>query len=181
MSLSSFYTILVFSIVTLVFSGCLKPSKTMEEMQPYTGPIMEIDSSETIYSDSAEMRVRLKTAKQVELQDGNREFPNGVRVEFYENGVLKSTLTSNFARYYKKNNKYMVSGNVEIKDLIQEKKMNTEEMFWLPTDERIYIENDKQVIITTKDGVLHGKGLEATQDFSRYKILSPYSDAITVK
>jgi LPS export ABC transporter protein LptC len=153
----------------------------MEEMKPYSGPVMEIENSETIYSDSAETKVILRAAKQIELQNGNREFPNGVLVEFYENGVIKSTLTSNFARFYKNLNKYMVSGDVVIRDMEEGKRMNTEELFWLPMEERIYIVKDKQVIITTKDGVLHGKGLEAKQDFSKYKILNPTSPGINLK
>ncbi|HWZ23581.1 MAG TPA: LPS export ABC transporter periplasmic protein LptC [Cytophagaceae bacterium] len=178
---SSVYKALLFLIVCITFSGCLKPSKTMEEMKPYSGPVMEIENSETIYSDSAETKVILRAAKQIELQNGNREFPNGVLVEFYENGVIKSTLTSNFARFYKNLNKYMVSGDVVIRDMEEGKRMNTEELFWLPMEERIYIVKDKQVIITTKDGVLHGKGLEAKQDFSKYKILNPTSPGINLK
>jgi LPS export ABC transporter protein LptC len=175
------HTALLFSLSAIVCSGCLKPSKTMEEMKPYEGPIMVIENMETIYSDSAEMKVKLKAPRQEELQNGNREFPKGVRVEFYENGTVRTVLTSNFGRFYKELNKYMVSGDVVIKSLTEEKKLNTEELFWLPAEERIYVDKSKQVIITTKDGVLHGKGLEAKQDFSTYKILNPTSDGITVK
>jgi LPS export ABC transporter protein LptC len=119
------------------------------------------------------VRVRLKAKKQVALQNGNREFPEGVLVEFYNDKKVTSTLTSNFARYYKETNKYMVSGNVIIKNLEEGKTMNTEELFWLPLEERIYVEKDKQVIITTQTDVLYGKGLEAKEDFSSYKILHP--------
>ena len=154
--------------------SCLKPNKTMEEMKPYDGPVMEIENMETIFSDFAEVKIKLKAPKQIELQNGNREFPKGLLVEFYEGGKIKSTLTSNFGRYYKETNKYMVSGNVIIKSLEEEKRMNTEEMFWIPAEERIYVEKDKQVVITTKKEVLYGNGLEAKQDFSDYTILKPH-------
>jgi LPS export ABC transporter protein LptC len=163
------------------FMGCLKPTKTMEEMKSYDGPVMELENMETIYSDSAEVKVKLKSPKQIELQNGNREFPIGLLVEFYENGKIKSTLTSNFGRYYKDANKYMVSGNVIIKSLEEEKRMNTEEMFWLPAEERIYVEKDKQVVITTKTEVLHGTGLEAKQDFSDYTLLHPHGETSKFK
>ena len=157
-----------------IFMGCFKTTKTMEEMKPYEGPVMEIENMETIYSDSAEVKVKLKSPKEIELQNGNREFPNGLLVEFFEDGKIKSTLTSNFGRFYKETNKYMVSGNVIIKSLADGKRMNTEEMFWLPAEERIYVEKNKQVVITTQTEVLHGTGLEAKQDFSDYTLLKPH-------
>ncbi len=150
-------------------------------MRLYDGPITEIDNIETVYSDSAEVKIILKADKQIELQSGDREFPKGLLVEFYEDGHVKTTLTSNFGRHYKSSNRYMVSGNVVITDSVEGKKMNTEELFWLPDEDRVYVEKDKQVIVTTKDGVLHGKGLEANQNFSSYKILNPTSDGITIK
>ncbi len=164
--------------IVLTGSGCFNSSKTMEEMQPYDGPLMELDSMETIYSDHAETRVRLRAKKQLALQNSNREFPEGVFVEFYDGQVVTSTLTSNYAMYYKESAKYMVSGNVIIKNLKEQKTLKTEELFWLPNEERIYVENDKQVIITTKTGVLYGKGLEAKEDFSSYKILHPTGEEL---
>jgi LPS export ABC transporter protein LptC len=145
----------------------------MEEMKPYDGPLMEIDNMETIYSDAAETKVKLKAKKQFALQNGNREFPQGVFVEFFSGKKVTSTLVSNYAIFYKETNRYMVSGNVIIKNLEEGKTLNTEELFWYPGEERIYVDKEKQVIITTKTGVLYGKGLEAKEDFSSYKILKP--------
>jgi LPS export ABC transporter protein LptC len=145
----------------------------MEQMKPYDGPLMEIDSMETIYSDVAETRVRVRAKKQLGLQNGNREFPQGLFIEFFEKGKVASTLTSNFGRYYKDLNKYLVSGNVVIKDLDEGKQLNTEELFWMPAEERIFVDPSKQVIITTKTDVLNGFGLEAKEDFSKYRILNP--------
>ena len=47
-------------------------------------------------------------------------------------------------------------------------RLNTEELFWNPTDEEIYTE--KFVRIETEDQILLGQGLTADQDFSTYKI-----------
>ena len=145
----------------------------MEEMKPYDGPVMELDTMETHYTEKGETKVILKANKQLELQNGNREFPKGVFVEFYENKEVQSTLVANFGRFYKETGHYMVSGNVIIKNLKEGKKLVTEELFWYPNNEKIKVEPDKQVIITTKDDILYGSGLEAKQDFSTYKILKP--------
>jgi LPS export ABC transporter protein LptC len=164
-------TVLV--LVGGLLSGCFQNNKTLEEMKPYDGPLMEVEKMETIYSDSAEVKVIIKADRQVELQDGNREFPEGVLVEFFEHDKITSTLTANFGRYYSNTNRYMVSGDVVIKNLEEGKRLNTEELFWHPAEEKIHVDKDKQVIITTKSEVLYGKGLEAAQDFSKYKILQP--------
>ncbi len=157
----------------LVFlSSCFKNSKTMEQMKPYTGPAMEIDNIETIYSDLAIPRVKLTGAKQIELQNGNREFPKGVVVEFYdESGAASSVLTANFARYYKDMNKYLVTGNVIVKSIGEHKTLKTEELNWDPIRQKIFTE--KFVTIETAKEILTGQGLEAKEDFSSYKILKP--------
>ncbi len=142
-------------------------------MKPYDGPLMEIDSLKTIYSDNAEVKVILRAPKQLALQMGDREFPKGVVVDFYEGGEISSTLTSNYGRYFKETNKYVVSGNVIINNTKESKRLNTEELYWMPAEEKILVKEDKQVIITTKTDVLKGEGLEAKQDFSTYKILHP--------
>lgn len=167
-------------IPLLLAFGCIKNTKTMEDMKPYDGPLMIVDSLETIYTDEADIKMILRAKKQLALQNSDREFPEGVLVDFYESGKVSSTLTSNYGRYYKETNKYMVSGNVIIDNIKEGKKLNTEELFWFPSEERIVVEKDKQVIITTKTDVLKGEGLEATQDFSSYKILKP-SGVTTIK
>jgi len=153
--------------------SCFNGSNTLDEMKPYEGPLMEIDSMKTIYSDEAEVKVILRAPKQLALQVGDREFPNGVIVDFYEGGEISSTLTSNYGRYFKETNKYVVSGNVIINELKDSKRLNTEELYWMPAEEKIVVKEDKQVIITTKTDVLKGTGLDAKQDFSTYKILHP--------
>jgi LPS export ABC transporter protein LptC len=176
-----YFSLFILTVASvLLFSGCLKPSKTMEEMKPYDGPVMEVEILETTFSESAETTVKLKAPRQWELQNGDREFPNGLLVEFYEQGSIKSTLTANYGKVYKETNKYMVSGNVVIKNLKEERKMTTEEMFWLPSKGendknkgRILVDSTKQVIITTKTNVLYGKGLNAAQDLSDYEITHP--------
>jgi LPS export ABC transporter protein LptC len=160
-------------ICFIVLESCINNAKTMEEMKPYDGPLMEVDSMKTIYTEEAVTKVIVKAPKQLVLQIGDREFPKGVKVDFYEGGEISSTLTSNYARHYKESNKYMVSGNVVINNVKEAKRLNTEELFWMPAEERILVARDKQVIITTKTDVLKGEGLEAKQDFSSYKILKP--------
>lgn len=141
-------------------------------IETYQGPVMEVENVETLYSDSTVLRIRLKAPKQIELQNGDREFPNGVYVEFYdESGKMTSTLTANSATFYKEKNSYKVLGNVIIKNLEEQKTLKTEELNWFPDKQKV--NTDKFIRIETPDQILTGEGLDAREDFSSYKIRKP--------
>jgi LPS export ABC transporter protein LptC len=153
-------------------ASCIKNNKTMDQMKSYDGPLMDIDSVLTIFSDSAVVRVKMSGVKQYEFENGNREFPKGVRVEFFgEDGDSSSVLTSNYARYFKDQDLYQVTGNVIIRSIGEKKTMKTEELYWKPGNKKVYTE--KTVTIQTVDKMLIGEGLEATEDFSYYEIKKP--------
>lgn len=152
----------------------MKETKSIEEMKPYDGPAMVVDNVETLYSDSAIVRVSLKAARQIELQNGDREFPNGVFLQFYdEQGDPSSTLTANTGKFVKETNLYTVTGNVEIVNPVKQEKLKTELLNWDPKIQKIYNDTTTFVTIQTPEEILTGKGLVASEDFSSYKILNP--------
>jgi LPS export ABC transporter protein LptC len=133
---------------------------------------MEADTVEIIYSDSAVVRVIVKASKQFEFENGDREFPNDIFIEFYEtDGTLSSTLEANSAYYTKEKDLYKAEGDVEVIGFIDSRKMNSEELYWEPQKEEIY--TDKFVRIQSQDQISTGTGLVAKQDFSSYRILKP--------
>ena len=107
-----------------------------------------------------------------EFENGDREFPEGLYLEFYdESGKLESTLRANEAYYFKKENQWRGRGKVEVKNLEKNEQLNTEELFWKPADEKIF--TDKFVTIRQQSDVIYGQGLEAKQDMSDYVIKKP--------
>jgi LPS export ABC transporter protein LptC len=154
-----------------ILSSCIKEEK-LSEVVMYTGPFMELTNIETLYSDSAILRVKLKAPKQIEDQNGDRKFPNGVYVEFYnEEGKMSSTLKANTGEYNKLHNLYTVRGNVIIENMEEKRKMNSEELLWDPQKKKVH--TNKFVRIETPEEIITGEGLDATQDFSDYTILKP--------
>jgi len=146
---------------------------------------MEVDSSTILYSDSAVVRVKIEAPRQLEFENGDKEFPNTIFIEFYEpTGELSSTLAANKAYYTKQTDVYKANGDVEVIGYLEPQKLNTEELFWNPGDEEIYTETF--VRIETDDQISTGNGLKAKQDFSSYRILKPKGtiyleqDSITV-
>jgi LPS export ABC transporter protein LptC len=160
-------------ITTIIFYSCQK-ARSYEQIKPYDGPAMEVFDIETIYSDSSIVRVKLTAPKEVELQNGDRLFPEGVFIDFFDQeGVKTSTLRGNSGKYEKEKNLYNVKGDVEIKSIAEQKKMNSEELFWDPNKDEVYCDTSTFVRIQTPTEILMGKGLKTNQNFTSYKILQP--------
>ncbi|MFA0961610.1 LPS export ABC transporter periplasmic protein LptC [Roseivirga sp. BDSF3-8] len=166
----TFLSLMLMAIVA-VATACSDDSKALEEMKPYEGPMLEMDSVETLFSDSAIVRVRLVAGKRLDFRNGDSEYPEGVYIEFFgPDGNLRSTLRSNKGFYHGETNLYQVDGNVEVINE-QSEKLNTEQLFWNPADEQVYTE--KFVRIQSDGQLLMGEGLRAEQDFSSYEIMKP--------
>ena len=144
----------------------------MKKFEEYTGPAIEAENITTLFTDSAQLKVKLQAPVQWELQNKDREFPKGMEVDFYENdSTHTSKLTANYGYYYDVEKLYKATGNVIINNKEKGEKMTTEELFWEPENEKIY--TTKFVRIQTEDEILEGYGLEAKEDFSSYKIKNP--------
>ena len=162
---------LLTKILTLYFlvavSSC--GDEEIKTFKEYEGPLMEGENVTTFYTDSAVLKIKLFAKKQWEHQNKDREFPEGMKVDFHENDTLTTTqLTANYGYFYDETGLYKVTGNVIINNHKKKETLKTEELFWKPDEERIY--TDKFVRIETPKEILEGNGLEAKEDFSSYKI-----------
>jgi len=163
------FLISIFSLLIVACSSGLEKKKNFKE---YSGPTMEADSIKILYSDSAKVRVIVKASKQYEFENGDREFPDDIFIEFYDpDGTMSSTLEANSAYFTKETNIYKAEGDVEVIGYIDPKKLNSEELYWEPGKEEIYTETF--VRIQSEDQISTGSGLRAKQDFSSYRILNP--------
>lgn len=164
--IASIFTILGFSACSIK-----EPVKVFE---PYEGPLVEIHNVESLFSDSSVVRVRLRAPLQYELQNKDREFPEGIEIEFFDgNKEVESTLVANYAKFDAETSIYNVKGNVIINNIDKGEKLESENLFWNPDTEEISAPDDVQVRVQTAEEVLVGKGLVAKQDFTEYKILNP--------
>ncbi len=163
--------LLTISLVFLLLA-CGNTDQEIKELKPYDGPINMAEDMVLYQSEAATLRVKLVTPKFLEFVNGNREFPEGIYMEFYnEQGIMTTTLKANEAIYFKEEDHWRGRGDVEIVNVENQEQLNTEELFWKPKDERMF--TDKFVTIRLPDQVLYGKGLEAKQDFSEYTIKQP--------
>lgn len=147
----------------------------LKEPQEYKGPLREVENIEMYYTENDRIKVKMLADLVYEFQNGDREFPKGVYLEFYnEFGKMESTLRANHAYFFKDQDQWRGRGKVEVKNIAKNEQLNTEELFWKPVQQKIFTE--KFVTIRQQGDVIYGTGLDAKQDLSDYTITKPYGD-----
>lgn len=172
--------LLVVGVITLfgALSAC-GGEEVEQEVEPFTGPLLEADSIRTLYSDSAVVRVMVQGPKQFQFQNGDQEFPEGIYIEFYESdGSTSSTLVANHGFFFVEENRYTGIGDIEVISVKDNKKLLTDTLHWSQPDEKVYTKS--RVTIIEEGDTLRGQGLEAAQDFSSYTILKPEGSTLLV-
>lgn len=160
----------LFFLVTVLACSC--SSSDNKEPLEYKGPLSEVENVELYYSENDKVKVKMLADLLYEFENGDREFPKGVYMEFYnEFGHLESTLRANHAYFFKKEDQWRGRGKVEVKNIEKNEQLNTEELFWKPNDKKIFTE--KFVTIRQQGDVIYGEGLDAKQDLSDYVIKKP--------
>lgn len=133
-------------------------------------PIKKGKNVELTYSENARIKVKV-TAPLLEEYMGDKnytEMRKSIEVNFFDSlQKVTTTLTANYAINKISENIMEAKNNVIV---INEKgdKLNTEHLIWQQDSAKIY--TDEFVKITTKDEIIMGEGLDANQDFSKYKI-----------
>lgn len=148
-----------------------------ENTQPleYEGPLQQAENVDLFYTENQLIKVKMKAPVLYEFKTGDREFPKGLYLEFYdEAGKLSSTLKADHAYYFKSEDKWRARGKVEVVNTEKNEQLNTEELFWFPVKEEIL--SEKFVTIRQQQTILYGEGLEAKQDMSTYSILKPQGE-----
>lgn len=160
-------------ISALLTSACTSKETTQPLL--YEGPLREAENVELYYSEEQVVKIKLLADVVYEFQQGDREFPKGINIEFFdETGKLTSTLRANHAYYFKNEDQWRARGKVEVVNLEKNEQLNTEELFWRPTKEEIFTESF--VTIRMQNEVIYGEGLEAKQDMSSYTIKKPQGE-----
>ncbi|MFM7858696.1 MAG: LPS export ABC transporter periplasmic protein LptC [Flammeovirgaceae bacterium] len=156
--------------MVLQLSSCGRKEKPLP--QEYKGPLRVAHDFTTYTTEKDHVKAYLKAKTVFEFQNGDREFPRGVYIEFMDTlGNVTSTLKANTAYYFKVDNKWRGRGNVEVKNIEKNQQLNTEELFWYPGTQKISTE--KFVTIRDFNDVAYGTGLDAAQDMSNYTLKNP--------
>lgn len=170
---------LLFGLLSVSLWACKDKSHVLDH-EKYEGPSVAMKNINMLVTDSTLVKLRLVAATQHELTNGDREFPDGLYLEFFnKKGQISSTLKSKTGYFFSKENYYQAEGDVEMHSVASGDNLTTEVLYWTPKEERIH--TDQFVTITTGDEVLTGEGLEADQSFKEYTIIKPSGTMTLVK
>ncbi len=134
----------------------------------YEGPIMSIEDLNVTYLDSGRVAVKVSTAIQQKLKNEDEIYPKTVYVNFInKDGVEYSSLRGDSAKYFHRDNYYLIQGNVFVYNREEQQSLSTNELIWEPNKQRIL--SKKKVKVNTPFDQIIGNGMEAAQDFSSYK------------
>lgn len=160
--------LVLLSLVGSVIFSC-RESVDPEALKIYDGPINSAINILLVQSDSAIIRSEITAAKQLEFLNGNIEFPEGIEIKFFtKEGELETTMRADRGYFIKTENLYRGEGNVQIKNLLKDQRLQTEEIFWNQAEKKIY--TDKFVTIQEKQTLFNGTGMEADDSFSDYTL-----------
>lgn len=152
-------------------SSC-KDNKELVDQPLYTGPLSSLDSINTLLSDSGNLIMHLMADRQNNFENQDREWPEGLFLEsFNDEGKISIMFSANYVYYNNEEQLYRAEGNVLVRSYENGDELNTEELFWSPRKKEFYTE--KFVTIKSEGEVHTGEGMEANQDFTSYRILKP--------
>jgi len=167
-------------LVAMAIGLCLYSCKKKDEKAvnvkkvQYQGPMVEAKNTLTFYSDSAKLKIKLAAKLRLEYKNGDQDFPQGIVIDFYNrSGQNESRLTADKGKFIKEKRVYTAIGNVVVENLLEQKKLLTEELHWTPDNQTVYTEPDMLVHIITPAEKLDGYGLKAKQDLSVYRLARP--------
>lgn len=175
--MSKDHSLFLLLLLAFGFSAC-RESVDVSALEVYDGPINAATDIHLIQSDSAVLRSEIRAAKQLEYANGNLEFPEGIDITFYEkDGTVGTTMRADRGYFLKTENLYKGVGDVRVDNILENQKLQAEELFWDPGEKRIYTET----FVTVQDNqtIFNGTGMESDETFTNYK-LKNITDSRTV-
>jgi len=160
--------------IFLLLGSLISCDNTLDspKFEIYEGPDNITENINAVYTDSALIKAKVKAPIQEILRNGDNEYSKGMNINFFdEQEELENTLTCEYSIKNVKTGIWSIRGNVIINNIKKKEKLNTEELFWDASADRIWTK--KFVRIETEDQILTGTGLESDQKFSEYEILKP--------
>ena len=126
--------------------------------------------AEYLYTDAGRPRYRLQAGRIAEWtrEPQRYEITEGLRLQFFDSlGAPGSTLTARRGIILPQANRMEVYEEVVFVN-VKGERLDTEKVVWYQDSARIY--TDKAVRIQRGQDIIHGQGLDASEDFSRYAI-----------
>jgi len=158
----------------LLAAGCQKKDDVVKHII-YNGPQLETENVVELLSDSARLHIRLTAPLEQVFDNSDRLYPKGTTVTIYDKPgkVIVNTIKARWAKFDNAKQLFILRGAVKVANVPEQQQLDTEELFYNRSQQKIYTDSAMFVRVQTPTEVLTGNGLTANQDFSRYGIHRP--------
>ncbi|HET7361420.1 MAG TPA: LPS export ABC transporter periplasmic protein LptC [Salinimicrobium sp.] len=167
---SKFSGIVTICFVAMLFS-CEGNLKEVRELSmPADAPQAIGYGMDMVYTNEGEVVATLKGDKFLDFTNKEfpyREFPEGLKVQFFDDENQKSTVTADYGIQYLETGIVDLRGNVEIitSDSVR---LSADQLYWDQKQEWVF--TDKPNTITFKNGAVNtGQGFDANQEFTTFR------------
>lgn len=155
----------------LLCAGCKNDLDRVAAIEvPGNGPDRVTYGAEYLFSDSGLVRNRLRagTVQEFMAAPPRTELGDGVELCFFgPTGREGSRLTAQRGTILEAQRRMQVDGDVVFTN-VKGERLETEQLIWVQDSARIFTE--RPVRIHRGNDIIHGLGLDATEDFSRYTV-----------
>lgn len=160
----------IFILVLLSFASCKTDIEKVNKLAVTQDT--DYDISENVLMIQSELGrkraiISAPLVKRWNEGSAKTEFPNGLRVIFYDNNLDSTILTADYGVNMEETREMIVSGNVLVLNYKNES-LETEKLIW--NEDTRTMSTDTFIIIKTPDEILKGKGMDADEKFINYKI-----------
>lgn len=169
---SNFYVLILKTALFLIFSICSCDNNTQEIKDINNGkpqPLGMTSNLRMVYSDSMKISAILTSNKHIDFTNLSfkySEFPEGVKVVFYDKENKQSELTSDFAVLYESTKIIDLRGNVLLKSS-DGAELFSQQLYWDAVDDWIFTEFPFE--FNDDDYQISATRLDANKEFTNFK------------
>lgn len=169
------YFIPVMVFMAGMFFSCVNDLDKVKQVT--TRPDSPNETSEDlhiVYTDSgfAQVEIFASIAETYSQPKEMTQFKDGLKVNFFNpDGSIASTLTSLYGEIDQKSGNITVRDSVRLRNIEQEKTLETEILYWNQKGDSIY--TDKAVVVKSPDMILSGIGAWTTPKFDTAQFFKP--------
>ena len=169
------YLIPVMIFMAGIFFSCVNDLDKVKKVT--TRPDSPNETSEdlhVVYTDSGLTQIEIfaTIAETYSEPKAMTQFKDGLKVNFFNpDGSIASTLTSLYGEIDQKTGNITVRDSVRLRNIEEQKTMETEVLYWNQKGDSIY--TDKAVVVKSPDMILSGIGAWTTPKFDTAQFYKP--------
>ena len=157
--------------------SCENDTKEINGLNERVIDIEEVKNVNGIMTQTAQMKAELSAPLMLKVKADTvyTEFPNTLKVSFYDNESPSTFITSNYGIYYDNLNKVYLRDSVVIIKMPSDT-IYCKDLWWIQDKHEFY--TDKPVKVRTAKQTLNGTGMWAKEDMSHYTLFNSTNGSV---